>query len=223
MGRMIAERLAEVHRRIAEAAERSARDPAGVELVAVSKRQPPEHLEAAYAAGHRVFGESRAQELVAHADVLPDDVSWHMVGHLQRNKAGVVAGIASALHSLDSERLARAWARTGSDVPVYVQVNLAEEPQKGGVLPDDLDGLLTVCADLPIPVIGLMALPPFDPDPEAARPWFRQLRGLRDTLGERHPTLRGLSMGMSGDFEVAIEEGSTSIRVGTTIFGPRLG
>lgn len=220
---MIAERLADVRRRMAAAAERVDRDPADVELVAVSKRQPPEHLHAAYAAGHRVFGENRAQELVAHAELLPDDVAWHMIGHLQRNKAGAVAAVAAALDSLDSERLAVAWARTGSNVPVHVQVNLAEEPQKGGVAPDALDDLLAVCADLAIPAVGLMVLPPFDPDPEAARPWFRRLRALRDTISERHPTVRGLSMGMSGDFEVAIEEGSTSIRVGTTIFGPRLG
>ncbi len=125
---MIAERLADVRRRMAEAAGRVGRDPAEVELVAVSKRQPPEHLEAAYAAGHRVFGENRAQELVAHAELLPDDVAWHMIGHLQRNKANAVARVADALDSLDSERLATAWARTASTAPVHVQVHLGAEP-----------------------------------------------------------------------------------------------
>ncbi len=220
---MIAERLADVRRRMAEAAERAGRDPATVTLVAVSKRQPEAHLREAYDAGQRVFGENRVQELVARTSLLPDDVDWHMVGHLQRNKAKVVAEAAAALHSLDSVRLADAWARTGSDVPVYVQVNLAGESQKGGVAPEDLGALLDHCAGLPIPVVGLMVLPPFDPDPEAARPWFQRLRELRDTVREQHPTVGGLSMGMSADYEVAIEEGSTAIRVGTTIFGPRLG
>lgn len=208
---------------MAEAAERVGRDPGEVQLVAVSKRQPEAHLEAAYAAGQRVFGENRVQELVARTAVLPDDVEWHMVGHLQRNKAKVVAEVAAALHSLDSERLAEAWARTGSVAPVHVQVNLADEPQKGGVAPGGLGALLDRCAALTIPVVGLMVLPPFDPDPEATRPWFRRLRELRDTVREQHPTVGGLSMGMSADFEVAIEEGSTAIRVGTTIFGTRLG
>lgn len=218
---MIAGRLADVHRRVEEAADRAGRDPAGIEVVAVSKRQPDELILAAYAAGHRVFGENRAQELVSHAALLPDDVAWHMIGHLQRNKASMVAEVADAFDALDSERLARAWQRTESSVPVHVQVNLAAEPQKGGVSVEGLPGLLDACAELGLPVVGLMALPPFAPEPEASRQWFRTLRRLRDEEQARHPSLVGLSMGMSADFEVAIEEGSTSIRLGTTIFGPR--
>ena len=133
----------------------------------------------------------------------------------------MVAEVAGALDSLDSERLARAWARTGSTAPVHVQVNLAEEPQKGGVSPDRLPALLDACADLSLPVVGLMALPPFTPNPEDARPWFRRLRELRDEVRERHPSVTGLSMGMSADFEVAIEEGANLVRVGSAIFGER--
>lgn len=218
---MIAENLAVVAERVAAAASRSGRAASEVEVVAVSKRQPKDRIVAAYEAGHRVFGENRAQELVEHVDWLPEDAEWHMVGHLQRNKAKAVAPLVARLHSLDSERLARAWAATGSDAPVYVQVNLAGEAQKGGATPTDVPSLLDVCAELAIPVIGLMILPPFVEDPEEARPWFAALRALRDTVASDHPGVAGLSMGMSADFEVAIEEGSTAIRLGTTIFGPR--
>lgn len=201
------------------AAGRVGRDPDEIELVAVSKRQPAERLRAAYDAGHRVFGENRAQELVEHVGWLPADVEWHMVGHLQRNKVKSVGPVVSMLHSLDSVRLARAWAPTG--VPAHIQVDLAGEEQKSGVEPGGLRPLLRSCEDLGVTVVGLMILPPFGEDPEASRTWFRDLRLLRDEIVGEHPGVRGLSMGMSHDFEVAIEEGSTAIRLGTTIFGPR--
>lgn len=216
---MIADRLAEIRERAAAAARRIGRDPAEVELVAVSKRQPPERIRAAYEAGQRVFGENRAQELADHVELLPDDAEWHMIGHLQRNKVSLVAPLIRVLHSLDSERLARAWAPTG--IPTYVQVNLAGESQKTGVAPSGLHQLLVSCAELGVPVIGLMLLPPYAASPEVTRRWFSDLRDLRDSAFRHHPTVTGLSMGMSGDFEVAIEEGSTSIRLGATIFGPR--
>ncbi len=216
---MIAHRLAEARQRAHAAAIRVGRDPSDVELIAISKRQPPDRIIAAYDAGQRSFGENRAQELVEHIEVVPSDASWHMVGHLQRNKAAIVGPLVASLHSLDSIRLARAWAPCG--VPAYIQVNLAGEEQKGGVPPVGVVPLLQACDDLGIPAIGLMILPPFEPDPEASRPWFRRLAELRDELAVEFPAVRGLSMGMSNDFEVAIEEGSTVIRLGTTIFGPR--
>ncbi len=216
---MIPDRLIEVRERVAAAARRVGRDPSSIQVVAISKRQPPERIRAVYDAGHRVFGENRAQELVEHAPLLPSDVEWHMVGHLQRNKVNVVAPLVATLHSLDSERLARAWAPTSR--PAYVQVNLAGEDRKGGVPPGGVRPLLHACASLGVDVVGLMILPPFDPEPEASRRWFRALRELRDEVVADHPSVTGLSMGMSGDYEVAIEEGSTAIRLGTTIFGPR--
>lgn len=216
---MISQHLTQARERVAAAARRVGRDPSEVQVVAVSKRQPRDRVWAAYEAGQRVFGENRAQELVEHAKWLPPDVEWHMVGHLQRNKTSLVGPLVTMLHSLDNTRLARAWAATG--VPAYVQVNLAGEAQKSGVTPNDLPGLLDTCDSLGLPVVGLMILPPFSPDPEESRPWFRELRRLRDEAAIDHPGVRGLSMGMSNDFEVAIEEGSTAIRLGTTIFGPR--
>lgn len=215
----VAERLSSVRERVAAAAGRAGRSPDEVTVVAVSKAQPDDRVRAAYAAGHRSFGENRAQGLVDHIDLLPGDADWHFVGRLQSNKTRLVRPRVVALHSLDRPSLAEAWLKgPGSPPPVYVQVDLAAEPQKGGVAPDDAGALVERCRGFGIEVLGLMVLPPLDDEP---RRWFAGLRDLRDRLEPAVGSLPGLSMGMSADFEVAVEEGSTVIRVGTTIFGDR--
>ncbi len=215
----VAERLSSVRERVAASAARAGRSPDEVSIVAVSKAQPDDRVRAAYEAGHRTFGENRAQGLVDHVDLLPGDVAWHFVGRLQSNKSRVVRPRVTALHSLDRLSLAEAWLKgPGSPPPVYVQVDLAGEPQKGGVAADDAGILVERCRGLGIEVLGLMVLPPIDGEP---RRWFAELRELRDRLEPSVGPLPGLSMGMSADFEQAVEEGSTVIRVGTTIFGHR--
>ncbi len=219
---MVAERLTEVRTRVAAAATRVGRDPAEVTLVAVSKGQPVSTIEAAYAAGHRDFGENRAQELVAKAPGLPSDIRWHFVGSLQTKKAKLVRPSTHLLHSLDRPKLVAAWARGAqSPPPALVQVNLAAEPQKHGVDVTDLPRLLELAGTEGIEVRGLMLIPPVPAAPEDSRPWFARLAELISELRPAHPRLRELSMGMTDDFEVAVEEGATVIRVGRAIFGPR--
>ena len=145
---------------------------------------------------------------------------WHFIGHLQRNKVNRVRPSTSVLHSLDSERLAIAWAREQPCPPAFVQVDLAAEPQKGGVAPGDLPALLEACAELGVEVPGLMAIPPKGETPEDARPWFERLRLVRDDVVRDHPGVTGLSMGMTDDFEVAVEEGASVLRVGRAILEP---
>lgn len=238
-GEDIARRLAAQRERIAQAALRAGRDPKTVRLIAVSKGQPAEALRAAYQAGQRDFGENYVQELVAKAEALADlpDLRFHLIGHLQRNKARTVAGLASAVHSVDSPRLAqelgkRAAARgvpearrwrpeDGARLPVLAEVNIAGEPGKSGCRPEALGELLAAIeAEPALRLVGLMTLPPFSDDPEAARPHFERLVGLRAAHGgpERLPEL---SIGMSHDAEVAIACGATCVRIGTALFGPR--
>jgi pyridoxal phosphate enzyme (YggS family) len=201
-------------------AELRAGIPAGVTLVAVSKTQPPEAIRAAYAAGQRHFGENYAQEWRAKADALADlpDLVWHFVGSLQTNKVKVLAGRAAWVHTVDREELAREiakrYAAKGAVARVLLEVNVAREPQKAGCDPDDAMRLAAVVRALPgVELRGLMCIPPAEGDP---RPWFRALRGLAAGLA-----LPDLSMGMSGDWRAAIEEGATLVRVGTAIFGAR--
>lgn len=224
-GSGIAERLRAVQERIAAAATRAGRDPSGVRLVAVSKTQPIEAVRAAYAAGARDFGENYAAELAEKIAATGDlaDARWHFIGHLQTNKVKLIAG-AALVHGVDSARLASAIAARFADrvTPVLVQVSLAGEAQKSGAGRDEVPGILEAIAATGGRVVarGLMTMPPLTEDPEQVRPVFRALRELRDALGgpERLPDL---SMGMSGDYEVAIEEGATLVRVGTAIFGVR--
>ena len=222
---LIAERLREVEARIRAAAERSGRDPAEVSLVAVSKKKPVEAIREAHAAGARVFGENYAAELASKMAATGDlaDVRWHMIGHLQRNKVKLVAGV-DLLHTVDSARLVEALAAHAADqaVRVLVQVSLAGEEQKSGVRPDEVAALLDAIRATNGRVVarGLMTMPPWGDDPETVRPVFRGLRALRDRVGGA-AELPELSMGMSGDYEVAIEEGATLVRVGTAIFGAR--
>lgn len=225
----LAARLDVVRGRIAAACGRAGRDPAEVTLIAVSKTHPLESVREALAAGATDLGENRAQELVPKAEaatlagLAP---RWHFIGHLQRNKARDVLPHISVLHSVDSAALvaeierrlpALASAAAAPRLRCYLEVNVAGEAQKAGVPPDDLEPLLAVASASPaLEVIGLMTVAPLVPDPEAARPVFRALRELAHAHG-----LAGLSMGMTDDFEVAIEEGATAIRVGRAIFGER--
>jgi hypothetical protein len=227
---VIAERAAAVRERIARAAARAGRDAAEIGLCAVSKTQPPEAVREAFAAGLRVFGENRVQELEAKAtalaDLVPAGLEWHLVGHLQANKAKRATAWA-LVHSLDGveigQRLARLAAEEGRTVRALVQVDLAGEETKFGVPEGDLFPLLeTLKAAASLRLEGLMVLPPFFEEAERARPYFQRLRALRDRA-RAAGLLAGttLSMGMSHDFEIAIEEGATLVRVGTGIFGER--
>jgi hypothetical protein len=228
---VIADRVAAVRERIARAAERASRPPGDVTLVAVSKTHPPETVRAAFAAGVRDFGENRVQEaepkITATADLVASGLRWHMVGHLQSNKARKAAGLFGFIQSVDSfelgERLARAGAEAGRPVCVLVQVDLAGEETKFGLPEAELMPVLEALRGREgLRVEGLMVLPPLFDDPEEARPYFRRLRLLRERA-RAAGTLEGreLSMGMSHDFEAAVEEGATIVRVGTAIFGER--
>ena len=214
----IAENLAAVRERIARAADRARRDPASVALIAVSKMHDAAAIRAAYEAGQRRFGENYVQELDAKATELAalSDLEWHFIGHLQRNKVKAVLRARPVVHTVDSTRLADELAQraTGGRARVLLQVNVAREPQKSGAAPEELDALVAHARALPaLDVLGLMLIPPESGDP---RPHFRALRAL----AERHG-LAELSMGMSSDLDVAVEEGATLVRVGTAIFGPR--
>ena len=213
----IAENLAAVQGRIRGVCARAGRDSQTVRLVAVSKGQPIEAILAAFAAGQSAFGENYAQDLHTKADLLPE-AEWHFIGALQTNKVKIVVGHAALVHTCDRLALAKELSKRAFlkniTQRVLLEVNVGREPQKGGVLPEYLDALVAAVQELDaLRLEGLMCLPPADQDP---RPHFRALRELRDRLG-----LRELSMGMSADFEVAIEEGSTIVRVGTAIFGER--
>lgn len=210
---MIAERLREVEERILRAAERAGRDPASVTLVAVSKTHPAPAIREAYAAGARVFGESYAQELAGKAEELRDlaDLRWHFIGHLQRNKIKQLP-LQAVIETVDSARLAGALAPRGGEV--FLQVNVAAEESKNGCTLAELPSLVAHVRGIESLVLrGLMTIPPAGEDP---RPHFRKLRELAVEHG-----LSELSMGMSADLEIAVEEGVTLVRVGTAIFGPR--
>ncbi len=208
--------------RIESAAARVERDPRRVTLVAVSKTKTVDEILSVYDLGHRDFGENRADEMAAKASQLPSDIRWHYVGALQSNKARQVRPVTHLLHSVDRLSLAKAWLKGPGPPPsILVQVNLGEEPQKSGVAPAAAGKLIGQLVLLGLDVSGLMALPPIPDEPEASRPHFAALRGLREELIGDHPGLQHLSMGMTDDFEVAVEEGASIIRVGRAIFGPR--
>lgn len=215
----IAARLATVRERIEAAAERIGRDPASITVIAVSKRKPAEDIVAAYEAGQMDFGENYVQEFAAKHELLPplDDARFHFIGKLQSNKAGKAAALFSTIHTLDSSKLARRLDRFGKPLEVFLEVKLSAEESKSGMEPGLLEAVLEdVAAASNLRLSGLMTMPPWNADPERARPYFRHLR----ELAERHG-IGGLSMGMSHDLEVAIEEGATHLRIGTAIFGPR--
>ena len=229
----LAENIAAVRQRVASAASRTGRNPEEVALMAVSKTHSAERIREAYAAGLRLFGENRVQEFAGKAVALADlvDADWHMIGHLQTNKAAKACELFGAVDSVDSLKLAEkldAAARgSGKELSILIEVNVGGEAAKSGVAPDspELESLLLAAPRLgALEFRGLMTVPPFTDDPEQARSYFRQLRELRNAIAGRGLTairFDVLSMGMSHDFEVAIEEGSTCVRVGTAIFGER--
>jgi hypothetical protein len=215
------ERIDAVRARIAAACQRSGRDPSEVALIGITKTHPPELIAAAHAAGLRDFGENRVQEAAAKIEALrASDITprWHLVGHLQRNKVTAALMLFDILHSVDSLRLAEAIdARAERPVPAFIEVNVAGEASKFGVAPGDVKEMAAALGRMRnIDLRGLMTVAPQVDDPELVRPVFRQLREMRDGLG-----LSALSMGMTDDFEVAVEEGSTHVRVGRAIFGAR--
>jgi hypothetical protein len=214
------DRLAAVNDRIAGAERLARRDAGGTTLIAISKTQPAEAITPLILAGQRVFGENRVQEAEGKWPALREahgDIALHLVGQLQSNKAEEAVALFDAIHSLDRSslvtRLARAMDRSGRRPNCFIQVNLAEEPQKGGCAVDDLPGLLAEARTANIPVAGLMTVPPADLE---AAPWFALLAKLARDHG-----LTGLSMGMSGDYETAVTLGATHVRVGTALFGAR--
>ncbi len=229
----IAENLDRVRQRISEAARRANRRPEEVALMAVTKTFLPQIIREAYAAGQRLFGENRVQEFAEKAASLSDlpEIEFHLIGHLQSNKVGKATQIFAGIDSIDSlplaEKLNAAATKSGKRLPVLIEINVGGELAKSGVAPEsaELEALLAAAPRLQqLEFRGLMSIPPFTEDPEGARPFFRALRQLRERIaGRMLPAISMdvLSMGMSHDFEVAIEEGSTCVRVGTAIFGPR--
>jgi pyridoxal phosphate enzyme (YggS family) len=223
----IARNLAEVHATITTACRKVGRDPADVRLVAVSKTVDLERVRQAIAAGQTLFGENYLQEARDKIAVLGRQVGWHLVGHLQTNKAKPALELFDLLHAVDRLKLARALNSAAAALnkvqDILIQVNQAGEDTKSGVAPETAADLLREVVKLPhLRVMGLMTMPPWFADPEEARPFFRVLRELRDRLRDASGLpLPELSMGMSGDFAVAVEEGATLVRVGTAIFGSR--
>ena len=226
---MIAENLTNVKNNIKEACLKARRDVSEVTLVAVSKMKPNEDILEAYDAGIRVFGENYVQELAEKMEELPDDIKWHMIGHLQRNKVKYIVGRVDMIHSVDSRRLAQEISerslKLGKVTDILAQVNMAGEESKFGLTPEETPDFVRRIAELPhLKVRGLMTIAPYTDDPESNRVYFRGLRELKDRINEaRIPGVQMdmLSMGMTGDYEVAIEEGATFVRVGTGIFGER--
>jgi hypothetical protein len=230
----IANNIARVREQIRAAAIRVRRAPDEITLMAVSKTVPAESVREAYGADIRHFGENRVQEFSGKIDTLRDlsEAQWHMIGHLQTNKAAKAAEMFGAIDSVDSlklaQRLNEAAGKAGRKIDVLLEINVGGEAAKSGIAPDsgELAEILSAAPHLEnLAVRGLMTIPPFTEDPQQARPFFAQLRGLRDQIAARHlpgVSMDVLSMGMSHDFEVAIEEGSTCVRVGTAIFGERV-
>lgn len=225
----VADNLREIRARIETAARAAGRDPASVVLVAVSKTFPPEAIREAMAAGQTLFGESRAQELRDKADQVGPGATWHFIGTLQRNKVKYVVGRAAMVESVDSLELAQeldSRARAvglPAPLPVLLEVHLSEEESKHGVPPDEVLPLARRVAELPgLALRGLMTIPPWHEDPEEAEPYFRRLATLAERGRAEGLPLTELSMGMSHDFEVAIQCGATIVRVGTAIFGERV-
>ena len=226
----IPEQLARIRERIADAAGRAGRSPEDVRLIAVSKTHPIDAVRAAADAGQRDFGENKVQEALQKIAQSADNrLKWHLIGHLQSNKARKAVGAANAIHAIDGidllKRVDQAASDAGRTVDVLIQVDLALEDTKFGASVPDVATIVQAAGNCTAArLIGLMLLPPLAENPEDARPWFARLRALRDQLlesGVAAERLRELSMGMSHDFEVAIEEGATMVRVGTAIFGER--
>ncbi|MCD8120225.1 MAG: YggS family pyridoxal phosphate-dependent enzyme [Lachnospiraceae bacterium] len=226
---MLRENYEAVDRRVAEACRRAGRDRSEVTLVAVSKTKPATDILEVYQSGVRDFGENKVQELTEKYGVLPDDIRWHLIGHLQRNKVKYLPGKTCLIHSVDSLRLAMEietiYAAADMECDILLEVNVAEEESKYGVKASEVYDLAKQIAELPhVHIRGLMTIAPYTEDPESNRKYFRELRQLAVDIQSKKPhniCMDELSMGMTGDFEVAIEEGATIVRVGTGIFGER--
>jgi len=229
---MISQNLQELKSRIGRAAQRGGRRPEDVRLLAVTKTVSIDSIHEAISSGQRLFGENYVQEAAKKLESMGElyyEATWHFIGHLQRNKAKLAVQLFDCVETVDNLKLARALdrhARTaGKRLSVYIQVNVAQDPRKSGLSPAELPIFLTEAVELSsIDICGLMTIPPWEPEPESLRPWFKALRELRDktiTGLDHGPELRELSMGMSQDFETAIEEGATVVRIGTALFGQR--
>ncbi len=226
---MLEENLKKVQENIILAAKRAGRNPDDITLIAVSKTKPAEMIKEVYDCGVREFGENKVQEILQKSEFLPPDISWHMIGHLQRNKVKAVIGRAKLIHSVDSVRLAEEISKqafnSGIVVNILLEVNVAGEETKYGFRPDELNDIFPKIAALPnIFIRGLMTSAPFVADPEDNRIYFRQLKQLCVDLRNKNidnTSMDVLSMGMTNDYEVAVEEGATCVRVGTAIFGER--
>ncbi|MBS6953613.1 MAG: YggS family pyridoxal phosphate-dependent enzyme [Enterocloster asparagiformis] len=226
---MIKEQLDEVRERVREACLRAGRAPEDVTLIAVSKTKPAQAVQEAYDAGARDFGENKVQEILQKKPVLPQDIRWHMIGHLQRNKVHQVIGKAVLIHAVDSLRLAEQIeseaAKRDLDVDVLLEINVAKEESKYGFFLEDAEEAIRAISAFPhVHIKGLMTIAPFVENPEENRGIFKKLYQFSVDINDKNidnVTMGVLSMGMSGDFEVAIEEGATMVRVGTSIFGAR--
>ena len=226
---MLQDNLIQVEHNIEEACRRAGRDRSEVTLIAVSKTKPVETLQEAYDLGVRVFGENKVQEMEDKYESLPRDIQWHLIGHLQRNKVKYIIDKAVLIHSVDSLRLAQTIEKEAEKhnltAHILIEVNVAREESKFGIFPEDLENLVDEIAKLPhIQVDGLMTIAPFVSDPEENRPVFRELRKLSVDISAKkvdNVNMSVLSMGMTNDYQVAIEEGATMVRVGTGIFGAR--
>lgn len=226
---MLKENLAVVEARIQQACLRSGRSREEVQLIAVSKTKPIEMLQEVYGEGVRDFGENKPQEIKEKYPQLPPDIKWHMIGHLQRNKIKYIIDKVCLIHSIDSCRLAEAVnaeaEKHGIVMPVLVEVNVAKEDSKGGIMPEDAESFIREISVYPnIRVEGLMTIAPYTEDAESNRIYFQKLKNLFVDIKAKNIDnvyMRNLSMGMTGDYEVAIEEGATMVRVGTGIFGER--
>lgn len=227
MSEAMEERFENIQTRIAEACARCERDPAEVLLVAVSKMHPPESVDALAQLGCSVFGESRIQEALQKIPMCRSGLTWHGIGHLQRNKAAAAVELFSRLHSIDSvrllERVESCAAAAGRHIQAFLEINVSGESSKYGFAPEEVPEVLTILPSLRyVQIDGLMTIAPFSEDPEDSRGHFRRLRELRDRwVSQTGWPLDELSMGMSNDLEVAIEEGATMVRVGSALFGPR--
>lgn len=226
---MITENLEQVRKNIDEACRMAGRDPKEVTLIAVSKTKPVSMLKEAYDAGARCFGENKVQEIMDKHPQLPEDIQWHMIGHLQRNKVKYIVDKVSMIHSVDSLRLAQTIEQEAAKhnvcVPVLLEVNVAQEESKFGLKMDEVLPLIETIADFPhIKVQGLMTIAPYVENAEDNRDFFRQLKKLSVDIEAKNinnVSMRVLSMGMTGDYQVAVQEGATMVRVGTGIFGER--
>lgn len=225
----ISDNLIHIRERIISAALRAGRNPEEIRLVAVSKTQSAGAVSEAAQAGQGLFGENYVQELIAKAAEVAEPVAWHFIGSLQSNKVKYLANLVTMIHSVDrlslAEEISRQWGKAGKSCDILLEVNIAGEATKGGATAATLLALTRDVARLPhLRIRGLMTMPPFFDEPEAARPWFRELRRLSEVIavaGVPGVAMKELSMGMSGDFEAAIEEGATLVRVGTALFGER--